>query len=452
MNLKCLQCTNNDVSFWCLDKFCEKNLICDQCQVRHGNVEKIFNPKNNIKAWVKKMMKQMLSIMERINRYQEEIEKLFSYTQQNQNQDRNALINQQQNQNEDGNNQNQDRNIQVNQQQIQLEIYQKRLNRYSQYLQFNPQIQSTLFILNNQLNNYFFPQSYNKDAVDNLQQLDNCKKLIHDKYYAKASQEIQSLDPDDSQYFQIELLILQNNLKHALELSEQAVRSNPTFKLELQQAKILHKQKQYAQAQKILRKYESTQGENEQLQLQLAKTIIKCGYIDLGRQTINNIKGRLENENNNISQEGRDFLKSIEFRLAYAKANLQAISDDRCSQNSSQQMSEDQNLQNNQNINDVKTTYEKILKEEPTNQSALYGLSQTLIIQKELIKARELLYQLIQLNPKYRKAERALMFIKMKLLDQQQDDLEGQFDTFGGVMGYVYQFCCSKFGGDQQQQ
>ncbi|CAK59585.1 unnamed protein product (macronuclear) [Paramecium tetraurelia] len=469
MDLKCLQCGKNQISHWCLDKFCQNNLICDQCSFRHGNPERIYkedhpniinteNQKFKIKTQVRKMMKQMLIIIDRMNQYYIYIEEQF---------------------------------IEVNSEK-KIETYQNRLKLYSKFLQFNPQIQSALFNLNNQLDNYDFPKSKKVDQ-NQQKQLDICKTLLSEKQYAKASEEISRLNHEESKSLQIECQILQKNLKYALELSTKALQSPPTestqkLNLQLQQVKILHKQQQYGQALKILQTIDNNNNNNnnrdkQKFQLQLGMKLIKFKEklqqnVAFLTQDVRRSKISKSLNNNKYKQvkiqdrkETLIMIMNLNWHLQrpifsqLLKIEIQKIVPNQLmgiqvifhlslqTQIKKFKITKTAKIhkqlfsQKFKKLKESEDIYKEILSKEPTNQKALYGLSQILIRKREYIEARELLYQLIQLNPKYRKAEKLLLFIKLKLLDQQQDDIEDQFSSIDGCLGYLYQCCFQRIGG-----
>ncbi|CAD8119432.1 unnamed protein product [Paramecium sonneborni] len=453
---KCLQCKRGEIAYWCMERQ-SKKLICEGCSIRNYNIVKVSNSADiekllkKIKVWTTKAIKNIMQCAKRIFEYQYQIEDKF-------NQFRNNLV----------------------------ELQNKFYPIYFKYLEFYPKVDLAILNLNNMLESY---NSNNSSSILQTKddQINLCKNLIKSKEIIKAQQEIQNLQTHDnynSKYFQIECLLLQKNLKEASQESQiitdaalnetiDQIDENLLCNLLIQKAKIKHKQGLYQQALEILKNIERDSIlplNQKRIDLQISKSLLKSGNFQIGfnllQLTIQDLS-QLEQE----SEQNKYLIDNYSFRLAYAKAKL-SYSESSLSRirilhdlSFSQQYNEDSPIIENGNQNEsvtleeiqnsqydeIKQLYEEILKKEPNNQKALYGLSQIYIKQsstndsdtakQKLKMAKQTLFKLNQLNPLYKKAEIALLFCKQKMKSLEEVQNSNRQCRNGCILGCLLGSC-----------
>ncbi|CAD8192665.1 unnamed protein product [Paramecium pentaurelia] len=467
--MKCQQCDRVPITYWCLDNICEKRFVCDQCSKYHGHKEKISQQiqKNKIKTWIKTLQITFLNIIHRTTCYQEFIEENF----------------------------NQQENLEVlkKQHKLYFQFFQSKPKIQRAILNLNNQLND---IPISNIHKQDDPKYINKINVCKKllqeKQLFKAQQQLFqlnpgESVYFQIECYILQKKLDDALKLSKETLGRIQENKYL------------DFNLQIQQAKILHKLKKYKEAIEVLKKVKEEELDQIQKQfyyLQQAKTYQKIiQYQGLGFNTIMNINNQynlkngsqiqisfldriqkqLEEEFKDFSTQNEDkkkeileknnkqkyFIDNFQFSLAIAKANLLRINNDELflyDNNQNQQQNDQNQEQNNSNqqpnssnqqqivqnqqkftLQDIELIYKEVLKEDVLNQKALFGLSQIYMKQIKYVEAREILYQLCQLNPKNSKAEIGLIYIKQRLLEQKiQDELDSNFSYTENCLSFIF--------------
>ncbi|CAD8104995.1 unnamed protein product [Paramecium sonneborni] len=408
----CLNCNKEKIKYWVMNPSSKINKVCEGCKIRFQNIIDVSTTqklKHQMEIWIRYIMKEIIIISQRIFNFKNNwIEKLKEFEKSEGNEN------------------------------YEIHFY----DSYAEFLQLKSKIKKALLNLNNELNNNNFPQS---DLQSNYSENDlkKCKNLLQKKEIFQAQKKLLALDTYDAKYFQIECLILQKNLDEAYKQSEQIINETKIdqvkkinkeqkFNLLLQKAKICHKKGLFLQAlhmlNQIIREGVQNQNDTDRVQLQIAKTFMKCGNFDLGFSRLETLEK--EKEKDKQSKENKYECYNYPFSLTYAKAlqlqpeihpdqdyfsNDESVQSD--NRRESQVLNQSQIQNQNQNYNygsgimekkekkyqEIKKIYDEILQEDPSDQKALYGLSQIYIKLEEYSLAQDVLYELYQLNPSYKK-------------------------------------------------